>query len=168
VLRTKQPVHIIDVTAEPAYAEREPARVAAVELAKARTFLAVPMLKENELLGIGDDRDAPDDLLRKFRQTAISTEREIQDASRSGNLAMLTAAAHKLSGAAPAIGVGEVASAAGVIERARKAGDRAACRDLVGRLTVQLRRVFAEIPETSHSACFVQREPGQTGSPRQL
>ena len=52
VLRTKQPVHISDITAEPAYAEREPARVAAVELAKARTFLAVPMLKENELLGI--------------------------------------------------------------------------------------------------------------------
>ena len=52
VLITKQPVHIADVTAEPAYAEREPARVAAVELAKARTFLAVPMLKENELLGI--------------------------------------------------------------------------------------------------------------------
>src|SRR5215468_436943 len=52
VLRTKQPVHITDITLEPAYAEREPARVAAVELAKARTFLAVPMLKENELLGI--------------------------------------------------------------------------------------------------------------------
>src|SRR6476620_2098303 len=52
VLQTKQPVHITDITAEPAYAEREPARVAAVELAKARTFLAVPMLKENELLGI--------------------------------------------------------------------------------------------------------------------
>ena len=52
VLKTKQPVHITDITAEPAYAEREPARVAAVELAKARTFLAVPMLKENALLGI--------------------------------------------------------------------------------------------------------------------
>src|SRR5262249_23246143 len=52
VLRTKQPVHIADITLEPAYAEREPARVAAVELAKARTFLAVPVLKENELLGI--------------------------------------------------------------------------------------------------------------------
>ncbi|HVI11689.1 MAG TPA: GAF domain-containing protein, partial [Pseudolabrys sp.] len=52
VLRTKRPVHITDITAEPAYAGREPARVAAVELAKARTFLAVPMLKENELLGI--------------------------------------------------------------------------------------------------------------------
>jgi two-component system, NtrC family, sensor kinase len=51
LFQTKQPVHIQDVAAEPAYAEREPARVATVEIAKARTFLAVPMLKENELLG---------------------------------------------------------------------------------------------------------------------
>ncbi len=29
VLQTKQPVHIMDVAAEPAYAEREPLRVAA-------------------------------------------------------------------------------------------------------------------------------------------
>jgi GAF domain-containing protein len=51
LFRTRQPVHILDVTAEPAYAEREPARVATVEIAKARTFLAVPMLKHDELLG---------------------------------------------------------------------------------------------------------------------
>src|SRR6266568_2395362 len=51
LLETKQPVHIVDVTAEPAYAEGEPSRVALVEIAGARTFLAVPMLKEGELLG---------------------------------------------------------------------------------------------------------------------
>src|SRR5215472_298354 len=49
---------------------------------------------------LGDDRDALDELLQKFRQTAISTEWEIQDASRGGNLATLAAAAHKLNGAA--------------------------------------------------------------------
>src|SRR5262245_15114544 len=53
---------------------------------------------------LGDDRTALDDLLRKFRQTAITTERQIQDASRNGNLATLTAAAHKLNGAALVIG----------------------------------------------------------------
>src|SRR6266567_3319760 len=51
LLETKQAVHIPDVTAEPAYAEREPRRVAAVELGRVRTYLAVPMLKEGELLG---------------------------------------------------------------------------------------------------------------------
>jgi GAF domain-containing protein len=51
LLQTKQPVHIPDVLAEPAYAEREPRHVAAVELGRVRTYLAVPMLKEDELLG---------------------------------------------------------------------------------------------------------------------
>jgi len=48
---TKQAVHIADVTADRAYAERDPLRVALVEQAGARTFVMVPMLKENELVG---------------------------------------------------------------------------------------------------------------------
>ena len=44
-------VHIADIQAEPAYLERDPRPVALVELAGARTLLAVPMLKENELIG---------------------------------------------------------------------------------------------------------------------
>src|SRR5262249_6614621 len=51
LLQTKQPVHITDVAAEPVYAEGEPSRVALVELAGARTYLIVPMLKEDELIG---------------------------------------------------------------------------------------------------------------------
>jgi len=45
----KQVVHIADLAAEPAYAERDPLRVATVEIAGGRTFLGVPMLKENQL-----------------------------------------------------------------------------------------------------------------------
>jgi two-component system NtrC family sensor kinase len=51
LLQTKQPVHIADLAAEQAYFEREPRRVAAVEIAGAHTYLAVPMLKENHLIG---------------------------------------------------------------------------------------------------------------------
>ncbi len=48
---TKQVVHVADIAAEPAYAERDPLRVATVDIAGARTFLGVPMLKEKELVG---------------------------------------------------------------------------------------------------------------------
>src|SRR5262249_55201903 len=48
---TKQPVHIVDVTAEQAYAAREASRVATVELGGARTLVVVPMLKEDALIG---------------------------------------------------------------------------------------------------------------------
>jgi two-component system, NtrC family, sensor kinase len=51
VLDTKQVVHIADLAAEPAYAERDPLRVATVEIAGGRTFLGVPMLKESQLVG---------------------------------------------------------------------------------------------------------------------
>ena len=51
LMRTKQVVHILDLVADRAYAERDPLRVMSVELLKARTFLGVPMLKEDILIG---------------------------------------------------------------------------------------------------------------------
>jgi GAF domain-containing protein len=51
LLRTKQVAHIPDLKADSAYAEREPLRVVTVEQAGARSFLAVPMLEENKLIG---------------------------------------------------------------------------------------------------------------------
>jgi two-component system, NtrC family, sensor kinase len=47
----RQPIHIPDVTLDRAYDERDPLRIAAVELGGRRTLLAVPMLKENTLIG---------------------------------------------------------------------------------------------------------------------
>ena len=52
MLATKAIVHLTDAAAQEGYADRtEPAAVAAVELGGVRTILAVPMLRENELIG---------------------------------------------------------------------------------------------------------------------
>ena len=52
MLETKAVVHIVDLAAESAYIEdRHPAFVAGVELGGVRTILAVPMLKEDTLIG---------------------------------------------------------------------------------------------------------------------
>jgi class 3 adenylate cyclase len=52
-IASKTAVHVADLAAEKAYIEqRDPGYVAAVELGGVRTFLAVPMLKENELIGL--------------------------------------------------------------------------------------------------------------------
>jgi GAF domain-containing protein/CheY-like chemotaxis protein/HAMP domain-containing protein len=52
MVAAKRAVHIADLTTDQAYIERSnPATVAAVELGGVRTIMAVPMLKENELVG---------------------------------------------------------------------------------------------------------------------
>jgi two-component system NtrC family sensor kinase len=48
---TKQTVHIRDACEGRAFAVKDSGRMAAVELGGVRTFVAVPMLKENELIG---------------------------------------------------------------------------------------------------------------------
>ena len=52
MVATKSLVHTPDLAAEKQYVEeRRPAYVEAVELGGIRTFLAVPMLKDDELIG---------------------------------------------------------------------------------------------------------------------
>ena len=52
MVETKTAIHVIDVAADPEYLERRtPSFVAVVELGGVRSFLSVPLLKENELIG---------------------------------------------------------------------------------------------------------------------
>jgi GAF domain-containing protein/HAMP domain-containing protein len=51
VIAGKQVVHVADVMAGDAYVERDPLRMVTIESLRARTLLAVPMLKDTELVG---------------------------------------------------------------------------------------------------------------------
>ncbi len=94
---------------------------------------------------LGDDTASIEALLAKFRDSAAEAERLIDAAYRSGDLAKLAAAAHRLKGAAQAVGAHGVGQIAAELERAGRAGDRAGCRHSLGPLTGELRRVRNEI-----------------------
>ncbi|MFZ1091328.1 MAG: ATP-binding protein, partial [Xanthobacteraceae bacterium] len=66
---------------------------------------------------LGDDA-AIDELLAKFRETADEAEREIHAAARTGDFAKLAAVAHKLKGAAQAVGAIGVGATAAALEQA--------------------------------------------------
>ena len=51
MVATKQVIHVADAASLPAYIERDPEIVEPVELGGVRTCLAVPMLKENGVIG---------------------------------------------------------------------------------------------------------------------
>src|SRR5262245_17772116 len=51
MLKTKQAVHIPDITADQGYIDRQPLFVTAVELGGFRAMLCVPMLKDNDVIG---------------------------------------------------------------------------------------------------------------------
>src|SRR5262249_43032220 len=50
--RTQETVHSADLVPEQAYIDRDPLAVAAVELAGIRTLVTVPMLREQEVVGV--------------------------------------------------------------------------------------------------------------------
>ena len=94
---------------------------------------------------LGDDRAGIAALLKKFGVSATDTEAAINAAWRAADLASLAAAAHRLKGAAQAVGADNLSVAAHELEEAGKAGDRDGCRDQLGRVATELRHALADI-----------------------
>jgi GAF domain-containing protein len=123
--QTKQTVHILDLSAEREYAERDPLRVATVELGGGRTMLAVPMVRDDQLIGVivmyrqevRQFSDRQIDLVKQFaNQAIIAIENvrlfnEIQEKSRQLEEAshyksrFLAAASHDLRQPMHALGL---------------------------------------------------------------
>ena len=119
LIESRSPIHIADLTADQAYLRRDPFCVAVVELAAVRTYLLVPLLKDDELIGaLGINReqvlpftDRQIDLVRDFATQAtialVSTrcERQYREAqmalahaNRVASMGQLTASiAHEVN-----------------------------------------------------------------------
>jgi CheY-like chemotaxis protein len=123
----------------------EPAERDTVDAASTSDVLDLSILRA----WLGDDAAAVSSLLQKFRDAAIEAELQVGEASRTDDLAALTAAAHKLKGAAAAVGAIGVGHRASALETAAKAGDRSRCRQELGPLAADIRRVIAAIDETA-------------------
>src|SRR5262249_52908712 len=52
VMKTGRTVHLSDLSVKQGYLERHPRMVASVELGGVRTVVAVPLLRDNELVGV--------------------------------------------------------------------------------------------------------------------
>jgi GAF domain-containing protein len=49
---TREPVHILDLRMDPSYVEREPIATVGVERGQVRTMVAIPMLKDRDVVGV--------------------------------------------------------------------------------------------------------------------
>ena len=94
---------------------------------------------------LGDNQTDIDALLAKFRDSAVESERAIEATWLAGNLAGVAAAAHRLKGAALAVGAIALGRAAAALEEAGKTGDPVACQEALPPVAAELRRSVAAI-----------------------
>src|SRR5262249_1277661 len=80
LIRTKQTVQTADVAATQPYAERDPAVVDAVELGGVRTSVAVPMLKNNDLVGV---------IAIFLQEVRLFTDKQIELVAKFANQAVI-------------------------------------------------------------------------------
>jgi len=112
VISERKTIHVVDAAAEEAYIERSPSIVAAVELGGIRTYLAVPMLKGDQLIGIvsifrqevSPFTDKQVSLLENFATQAviaIENARLLSELRQSLELQTATADALRVIGSSP-------------------------------------------------------------------
>jgi CheY-like chemotaxis protein len=93
---------------------------------------------------LGDDPPAIHAILDRFLATAREAAAGLAEAT-AARIADVPGAAHRLKGAALAVGARGIATAAGELERAGIAGDATACASGVAVLGAEIRRLAAEL-----------------------
>ena len=94
---------------------------------------------------LGDDEATLRSLLSEFLNTTRQNACEIEAALGASDMSAAVIAAHNLRGGALSVGAHALARAAGALEAAARAGDRAACGDLQAPLARELERAAEDI-----------------------